>query len=75
MITDYDRGIFLVNIFRTIIMKLTYRNKYETVVVNGIINDVLVKRRESVDIQILDFRQCFDSMWLEESIYKYIYDL
>ena len=37
-------------------------------VVNGIINDVLVKKEESVDIGFLDYRQCFDSMWLEESV-------
>ena len=87
---DNDRGIFIVNLFRSIILKMVYHDKYETVdknmsdsnvgarrkknirnhlfVLNGIINDVLVKKDESVDIQILDYRQCFDSMWLEESI-------
>ena len=85
-----DRGIFLVNIFRSIVMKMVYQDKYEVVdrnmsdsnvgarkkknirnhlfVINGVINDVLVNKEESVDIGILDYRQCFDSMWLEESI-------
>ena len=85
-----DRGIFIVNIFRSIIMKMVYEEKYEIVdnnmsdsnvgarkhknirnhlfVINGIINDVLAKKDESIDIQILDYRQCFDSMWLEETV-------
>ena len=37
-------------------------------VINGIIIDVLARKDESVDITILDYKQCFDSMWLEESI-------
>ena len=71
---DNDRGIFIVNLFRSIILKMVYHDKYETVdrnmsdsnvgarrkknirnhlfVLNGIINDVLVKKDESVDIQI-----------------------
>ena len=85
-----DRGIFLVNIFRSIIMKMVYKEKYEIVdsnmsdsnvgarkhknirnhlfVINGIINDVLARNIEGIDVQILDYRQCFDSMWLEEAI-------
>ena len=85
-----DRGIFIVNVFRSIIMKMVYEDKYEIVdnnmsdsnvgarkqmnirnhlfVINGIINDVLAKKDESIDIQILDYRQCFDSMWLEETV-------
>ena len=85
-----DRGIFLVNIFRSIIMKMVYKDKYEIVdtnmsdsnvgarknknirnhlfVINGVINDVVNRKEESVDIQILDYKQCFDSLWLEESI-------
>ena len=31
------------------------------------INDVLHGKREPVDIEIIDYRQCFDSMWLSES--------
>ena len=85
-----DRGIFLVNIFRSIIMKMVYQDKYDVVdknmsdsnvgarkkknirnhlfVINRVINDVLVNKEESVDIGILDYRQCFDSMCLEESM-------
>ena len=37
-------------------------------VINGVINDVINRKEESVDIQILDYKQCFDSLWLEESI-------
>ena len=38
-------------------------------VINGIIHDVLSsKRKRSIDIQILDYKQCFDSMWLQETI-------
>ena len=37
-------------------------------VINGVINDVVNRKEESVDIQILDYKQCFDSLWLEESI-------
>ena len=62
-----DRGIFLVNFFRSIIMKMVYLDKYDIVdsnmsdsnvgarkhknirnhlfVINGIINDVIVKRK------------------------------
>ena len=37
-------------------------------VVNGIINQTIDAKNESVDIQIMDYRQCFDSMWLQECI-------
>ena len=38
-------------------------------VVNGIINDVLSsKKNKPIDIQIKDYKQCFDSMWLEETL-------
>ena len=37
-------------------------------VINGVINDVINRKEESVDIQILDYKQCFDSLWLIESI-------
>ena len=36
---------------------------------NGIIHDVLNnKNAKPIDIQISDFRQCFDSLWLEECL-------
>ena len=38
-------------------------------VINGIIHDVLsTKNKKSIDIQILDYKQCFDSMWLKETM-------
>ena len=37
-------------------------------VINGIINDVVTKKQEAIDIQILDYKQCYDSLWLQESI-------
>jgi hypothetical protein len=85
-----DRGIFIVNIFRSILMKLVYNDKYPTVdsnmsdsnvgarkgksirnhlfVVNGVINEVIKDKTKSLDIQILDYKQCFDSMWLEDTV-------
>ena len=86
-----ERGIFIVSIFRGILMKLIYNEKYEVIdrnmsdsnvgarrnknirnhifVINGIINDVLSsKKKKPIDIQIMDYKQCFDSMWLEETM-------
>ena len=38
-----------------------------TWVINGIICDVLSKKSKTpIDIEIFDYRQCFDSLWLEE---------
>ena len=37
-------------------------------VVNGIINVVINGKAKPIDIEILDYRQCFDSLWLSESI-------
>ena len=40
-----------------------------TWLINGIICDVLsTKRKHPVDIQIFDYKQCFDSLWLEECL-------
>ena len=85
---ENDRGIFIVNIFRSIMMKLIYSDKYEIIdqnmsdsnvgarknknirnhlfILNGIINDVLNSKNKSVDIIIVDYKQCFHSMWLDE---------
>ena len=86
-----DRGIFIVSVFRSILMKLIYNDEYEKIdlsmsdsnvgarknknirnhifVVNGIIHDVLSsKTKKPIDIQIKDYRQCFDSMWLEDTM-------
>ena len=37
-------------------------------VINGIITDILNTKGKAVDIQILDYKQCFDAMWLEETL-------
>ena len=85
-----DRGIFIINIFRSILMKLLYNDEYPTVdssmsdsnigarkeknirnhlfIINGVINETIKTKNKAVDIEILDYRQCFDSMWLEEVI-------
>ena len=86
-----DRGVFVVSVFRSLIMKLIYKDIYETInksmsdsqigsrknmnirnhiwVVNSIICDVnSTKNKNPIDIQIYDYRQCFDSLWLEECL-------
>ena len=36
-------------------------------IINGIISDVLSsKSKNPIDIQIFDYKQCFDSLWLQE---------
>ena len=84
-----DRGIFIMNVFKSIMMKIIYNEEYEGInmnmsdsnigarkmknirnhifILNGIINEA-IRNGKSVDIQILDYRQCFDSMWLEDCI-------
>ena len=86
-----DRGVFVVSVFRSLLMKLIYKDIYETIdrsmgesqigsrknmnirnhiwVVNSIICDVnSSKNKNSIDIQIYDYKQCFDSLWLEECL-------
>ena len=85
-----DRGIFIVNLVRSIMMKLVYQDKYSVVdenmsdsqigarkkknirnhifVLNGIINEALNTKGKSIDLLIYDYRQCFDSLWLDECI-------
>ena len=85
-----DRGIFIVNLFRALLMKLIYKDKYEIVdqnmsdsnvgarkrknirnhvfILNGIINEATKKKSEPVDIVVVDYEQCFDSLWLAECI-------
>ena len=88
---ENDRGIFIVTVLRSILMKLIYIDEYPGIdnsmsdsqigarkaknirnhiwVVNGIICDILSKNtKQSVDIQIFDYKQCFDSLWLEECL-------
>ena len=84
-----DRGIFIVTILRSILMKLIYLDYYSILdksmsdsqvgarkmknirnhiwIINGIITDVLSsKSKYPIDIQIFDYKQCFDSLWLQE---------
>ena len=86
-----DRGIFIVSIFRSLVMKLIYTDIYEIIdesmsdsqigsrkgknirnhvwVLNSIICDTLSsKAKKSIDLQIYDYKQCFDSLWLEECL-------
>ena len=85
-----DRGIFIVNVFRSIIMKMIYSDKYDIVdksisdsnvgarkkksirnhifILNGIINEAVQKKSKPVDIVIVDYKQCFDSLWLDECV-------
>ena len=84
-----ERGIFVVSIIRSILMRLIYEDYYSIIdksmsdsqigarkrknvrnhlwIVHGIISDILSsKTKKPVDIQILDYKQCFDSLWLKE---------
>ena len=84
-----DRGIFVVTILRSILMRLIYLEYYSQLdesmsdsqvgsrkgkyicnhiwIVNGIIADVLSSKSEKpIDLQIYDYKQCFDSLWLQE---------
>ena len=86
-----ERGIFIVTIIRSILMKLIYSDFYKIVdksmtdsqvgarkgknirnhiwIVNGVICDILSsKTKIPVDIQIFDYKQCFDSLWLQECL-------
>ena len=85
-----ERGIFIVNVLKSIFMKMLWNDVYPTLdrnmsdsnvggrrgknirnylfIVNGIINDVINGKAEPIDIGIGDYRQCFDSMWLSESV-------
>ena len=88
---ENDRGIFIVTVLRSILMKLIYMDEYEVIdssmsdsqigarkgknirnhiwMVNGVICDVLSRKTKNpIDIQIFDYRQCFDSLWLEECL-------
>ena len=81
---EAERGIFLVSILRTILMKMIYMQKYKTIddsmsdsnigarkkknirnhifIVNSVLHDVLSsKKKEPIDIMVLDFKQMFDS--------------
>ena len=50
-------------------MKSKLKMYWHTYIINGIINDVLSSnKKKPIDIQIMDYKQCFDSMWLEETM-------
>lgn len=80
-----DRGIFLVTMFRSILMRLIYLDKYEVLdesmsdsqvgarkgksvrnhiwILNGVICDVLSSKKiPPIDLQIFNYKQCFDSL-------------
>ena len=86
-----ERGIFVVSIMRSILMRLIYADYYSILdqsmsdsqigsrrgknirnhlwIVHGVISDVLsTKAKKSIDIQIFDYKQCFDSLWLQECL-------
>ena len=88
---ENDRGIFLVTLFRSILMRLIYKDKYSLIdssmsdsqvggrkgrnvrthiwILNGVICDVLSTRKKTpIDIQIFDYKQCFDTLWLQECL-------
>ena len=86
---ENQRGIFIVNLFRALLLKLIYVSEYENIapcisdsniggqkgksvvnnlfILNGIINEA-VQKKLKLDIQIVDYTQCFDSLNLEECI-------
>ena len=35
-------------------------------VLNGVINESINMKNHGIDLQILDNKQCFDSLWMEE---------
>ena len=84
-----ERGIFVVTILRSILMKLIYFDYYSILdhsmsdsqvgarknknirnhiwIVNGVISDIVSsKTKKPVDILIFDYKQCFDSLWVQE---------
>ena len=86
-----DRGIFIVSVFRSILMRMIYLDKYSCLddsmsdaqvggrkgrsvrnhiwVLNAVICDILSKKSKTpIDLQIFDYKECFDSLWLEECL-------
>ena len=35
-------------------------------ILNGVINEADNQKNHGIDLQILDYKQCFDSLWIEE---------
>ena len=48
------RGIFLTSVLRALLMKLIY-------VLKSVLNDVMKKKKKTVNINVLDFKQMFDA--------------
>ena len=88
---ENERGIFIVSVFRSLLMKLIYQDIYAIIdknmsdsqigsrkgknirnhvwVLNSILHEALSSnKKHPVDIQIYDYRQCFDGLWLEECL-------
>ena len=88
---ESERGIFIVSILRSILMKMLYNDIYERIdsvmsdsnigarkgknirnhifIVNSIMFDVFQsKSKKPVDLMVLDFKQMFDSEWLQEAL-------
>ena len=75
---DSDRGIFIVSIFRYILMRLIYKDKYAIIDKSmshsnigsrkkkNIRNHIFKKANEPIDIMVLDYKQLFDFEWLAE---------
>ena len=86
-----ERGIFIVTIYRSILMKLINRDTSDVIetnmsdsqigsrknknvrnhiwTVNAVITDVLSKKsKASIDVQVVDVKQCFDGLWTEECL-------
>ena len=87
---ESDRGIFIINIVRSILMKVIYSEEYDVIdenmsdsnigarkhknirnhifILNGIINETLNNKKKAIDVVILDYKQCFNGMWLEDCL-------
>ena len=85
-----DRGIFIVNVFRSIPMKLVYNDVYSIIdynmsdsnvggrkkkvvrnnifIIIGIINEAIITKNKAIDLQIMDYSQCFDTLSLQDCI-------
>ena len=86
-----ERGVFIVTIYRSILMKLINRDISDIVesnmsdsqigsrknknvrnhiwVLNAAITDTLSKKcKQSIDVQVLDVKQCSDGLWTKECI-------
>ena len=85
---ESDRGIFGLSLFRKIIDKIIYQEKYPLIdqnmtdsnigarkkkniknhlfIIYGIINSVLKRESECIDIQIYDLVKAFDVLWLDD---------